>query len=420
MRPIALAFALAACANPSHKGDKHDARGPAEEEVALDGSVHITSPASGETVDTTFTVSFTAGDGVTDVSLLTDGEVAAELSHITGGSDVVLSVETGGRHEVTLIGYDAHGVQTASDIVSFMVFGPSDPWVVITSPADGDTVPNPVHFAVSADPAIDSVALYADDWLLGEVAPGAILTYEFTGTGFERQIEAVGLQDGVEVATDHIAITVDPGSTADISDFNAAVMDRIEAYPTDGSFEYYWPSGTDWGGNPNDIYYLGRLFSPGDEAHRSYCVGLTFEVFMFAFDEVDAATGGDGSLNGVTFDELYDLRTDWFVRDLYGMGVVDALENYGLGDRITNWEDIQPGDFLQFWRHSGSGHNNIFIDWETDGDGNIIGVTYWSTQSSTDGINYNTEYFGTSGSRIDPNSFFAGRARMPVDWEPWR
>jgi hypothetical protein len=75
---------------------------------------------------------------------------------------------------------------------------------------------------------------------------------------------------------------------------------------------------------------------------------------------------------------------------------------------------------LQFWRHSGSGHNNIFIDWETDGDGTIIGVTYWSTQGSTDGVDYNTEYFGTSGSRIDPNSFFAGRARMPVDWEPWR
>ena len=90
-----------------------------------------------------------------------------------------------------------------------------------------------------------------------------------------------------------------------------------------------------------------------------------------------------------------------------------------MGERVTDWADIRPGDVLQFWRHSGSGHNNLFVEWVYDGDGEIAGVTYWSTQSSTDGVGYNTEYFGTGGSSIDPSSFFAARVYMPEDWISW-
>ena len=63
-------------------------------------------------------------------------------------------------------------------------------------------------------------------------------------------------------------------------------------------------------------------------------------------------------------DDLDDFRVDWYVRELMGSGVVEAVENYGIGERITYWEDIQAGDFLQFWRNNGSGHNNIFIEWK--------------------------------------------------------
>ena len=140
---------------------------------------------------------------------------------------------------------------------------------------------------------------------------------------------------------------------------------------------------------------------------------------MRAFDQADRMTGGDGSLNGMTEDDLDDFRVLWFIVNINGDENVDALEDYGLGERVTDLEDAQPGDVVQFWRNSGSGHNNIFIEWERSGSGDIIGLTYWSTQGSTDGIGYNTEYFGASGSTINPSYVFIARPYMPDQWLPW-
>ncbi len=75
---------------------------------------------------------------------------------------------------------------------------------------------------------------------------------------------------------------------------------------------------------------------------------------------------------------------------------------------------------MQFWRHSGSGHNVVFVDWEVDTSDNIIGFRYWSTQGSTDGVGENSEYFGGSGSRVDPNLFFVARVVEPDQWLPWQ
>jgi hypothetical protein len=197
------------------------------------------------------------------------------------------------------------------------------------------------------------------------------------------------------------------------------VAEILQTYPTDGSYSYYWPSGSDWGGNPTDIFYLSEIFAEGDDLNRSFCVGLTFEVFMQAFEEIDREVGGDGRINGVPFDELFEFRTDWYVRDLYGTGIVEAMQNYGIGELVTNLDDVREGDIVQFWRHSGSGHNVIFIDWVTDSTGTRTGFEYWGTQGSTDGIGYSTESFGASGSAVDPSFFFPGRLWMPEDWKAW-
>ena len=119
---------------------------------------------------------------------------------------------------------------------------------------------------------------------------------------------------------------------------------------------------------------------------------------------IDESTINNGSINGMTVDDLLEFRMDWYVRDLYGSGPAEAVENYGIGEEVTDWSDIQPGDFVQFWRNSGSGHNTIFIDWETDNQGEIIGVYYWSTQGSTDGIGYRAEYFGNGTYDLDLNT----------------
>ncbi len=381
-------------------------------------SVRVTSPAHGAAVSGDFVLEVRVGSGLDSLEISSDG--APHTATVLDGSDtveVLMSLEPG-RHDLEVVGLDAAGVAQNSHALSVIVEGQTS-WVSITSPRDGATVTNPVHFTVNSSSNVDQIEIFADDWSLGTVAPDQVLTYAFTGTDYAREVVAVAYDDGVEVASHELTITVTEGGTATESDFNDMVMSHVATYPTDGSYAYWWPDDVDWGGNPHDIYYEGDLFSAGDPERRSYCVGMTFEVFMRAFEDADALTGGDGSVNGVAFDELYELRTDWYVRDLYGSGVVEAVENYGIGEEVVAWEDVRPGDFLQFWRHSGSGHNAIFIDWERDSADNITGFTYWSTQGSTDGVGYNQEYFGSSGSRVDPSYFFVARVAMPWDWIPW-
>lgn len=387
-----------------------------------DTTVRVTSPANGEAVGGSFVVTYEAGAGVDHVRLYANarGQGPAERPE-DGGGEIEVVVDQDGRYALALVGYDAAGVELSKHSLAVRVAGASESWVTVVSPADGANVPNPVQFVLDASDNVERVTLAADGWVFAEGGPGERFTYTFDGTGYARDIVVDGFDAaGALVASDSITLTVEPGTEPVDSDWNAVVLGLVEEYPTDGSYGYYWPEDDGvWFGTTREIWYRGERMSTADPYHRSFCVGLTWEVFMRAFDQVDRATGGDGVVNGMTVADMEEFRTDWFVRELYGAGAADAVENYGVGERVTDWADIRPGDVLQFWRHSGSGHNNLFVEWVYDGDGEIAGVTYWSTQSSTDGVGYNTEYFGTGGSSIDPSSFFAARVYMPEDWISW-
>ena len=93
-----------------------------------------------------------------------------------------------------------------------------------------------------------------------------------------------------------------------------------------------------------------------------------------------------------------------------------ALEAYGLGDKIADMKNVQKGDFVQIWRTSGSGHSVIFINWTTNAVGDTTGMRYWSTQTSTNGVNYNTEYFSGLGGNIDKTHTYYSRGRKPEDF----
>ena len=396
-------------------------RTPPGEDFSQAHTVRFLSPTNGDTVGPTFTARFEAGEKVKQLQFEVDGAPAtvSDLSRDTG--TVVFTVDAGVRRKLTILGLDGQGAVLSENTVQVTVEAAEGggTWAAITSPSDGELVYNPVTFTVSRSQDLDRVEILADGWPLGDVDAAGRLSYTFTGTGFARQIEAVGYIDGEAVTRDSISVTVDPGTEPVPSEFTELMMDILVEYPTDGSYAYWWPSGSTWLGNPHDIYYQGKLIAPGDPQHRSFCVGLTWELFMRAFDQADRMTGGDGSLNGMTEDDLDDFRVLWFIVNINGDENVDALEDYGLGERVTDLEDAQPGDVVQFWRNSGSGHNNIFIEWERSGSGDIIGLTYWSTQGSTDGIGYNTEYFGASGSTINPSYVFIARPYMPDQWLPW-
>ena len=102
---------------------------------------------------------------------------------------------------------------------------------------------------------------------------------------------------------------------------------------------------------------------------------------MQAWQTLDTERNGDGTINGMDVDELYLFREDWYVEQVWGAGVVDAVKIWGIGEEITNWEDALPGDPIQFWRSQYSGHNALFVDWLRNDIGEIVGVEYWSNSS---------------------------------------
>ena len=198
---------------------------------------------------------------------------------------------------------------------------------------------------------------------------------------------------------------------------NAFVLETLRSYPVDGSFGYYWPKpGEDpWEGTTQDVVYGGRKLTSGDPLRRSYCCGLTFEVYVNAL----LAANGGGPVAGVSADELHELRLRFFGdskqvherRRLAQFG----LESLGLGRSIVELEEALPGDFVQFWRHSGSGHSAIFVGWVRR-EGAIAGLTYWSSQGSTKGIGYCTEWIGPDGVKAD--EIYLGRAGWPIASPP--
>jgi hypothetical protein len=412
-----LALSLLACSAP----DAPKTRAAPSEDFLSADTVRVTTPANGDTINPSFVLAYEAGADVDSVRLYGNGVgLGAAQRPADGAGEYTLRLDDG-RWALRLSGFDVNGDETSHHDLTVRVNAGGTSWVTIVSPADGANVTDPVSIVVDASDDVDSVELLADGAHIGETTPGGMVSWSTEGTGYGRDIEAVAYVGGVEVASDHLTITVEPGTSPTTSTFNDLVMDYLATYPTDGSYGYYWPEDDGvWYGTTRDVSYRGTLMSPGDAQHRSYCVGLTWELFMRAFDELDRSTGGDGTVNGMSVSDMVDFRTDWFVRDLYGDGVVSAVENYGIGERVTNLEDVRPGDFLQFWRNSGSGHSNVFIQWERDDADRIIGVTYWSVQSSTGGIDYNTEYFGSGGSSVDPSYFFAARVYPPEDWISWR
>ena len=76
---------------------------------------------------------------------------------------------------------------------------------------------------------------------------------------------------------------------------------------------------------------------------------------------------------------------------------------------MEDWDEAEAGDFVQLWRHSGSGHSCIFRAWVRDDDDEIVGLRYWSTQSSTDGIGERVERFGTAGSAVKRDELYIVR-----------
>ena len=180
-------------------------------------------------------------------------------------------------------------------------------------------------------------------------------------------------------------------------DLNPYVLNIIKTYPI-GKYPYLLNTDyANYNGVTEDVSYQGnillRAHPSGNKA--SHCSGITFEVFFKAMQSRNHDAGiSPSDFNGMTFEQMKDFMLTWYVANgpKHMSNIATAVENYGLGTQIHRLEQAKAGDFVDISRENWTGHTVVLINWIWK-DGKIIGLNYWSSQGSTKGINYNTEYF---------------------------
>ena len=198
---------------------------------------------------------------------------------------------------------------------------------------------------------------------------------------------------------------------------NADVVKVLATYPKDGTHRYHWPKEGPWLGLTRTLVYDGETVGAGDPEGRCYCCGLTFEVFFRAWERWCRREERPFVIGNLDVAGVKRLVRAWFGSNGDRTTVLGALEGFGLGARVEDWEAAEPGDFVQLWRHSGSGHSCVFLAWLRDEEGRIQGLRYWSTQSSTNGIGIREERFGEEGASLDRDAFHLARVGRPAPGE---
>jgi hypothetical protein len=184
-------------------------------------------------------------------------------------------------------------------------------------------------------------------------------------------------------------------------DYRSSLLKIMKSYSTNGKHRYYWPRGSGWKGTTCDLVYQGVTIAKGDPKGRCFCCGLTFEVFFRAYEACLKKNKKDFKIGDLDATAVRRLLSKWFGKKGDRRLLQDAITQNGLGRAINKPEKARAGDFVQFWRHSKSGHSVVFVSWERDRGGKITGIRYWSTQKSTRGIGQRTEKIGPKGVKRD-------------------
>jgi hypothetical protein len=206
-----------------------------------------------------------------------------------------------------------------------------------------------------------------------------------------------------------------PPTASNDSAFNDHVLAVLRSYPTDGTHGYHWPKDEPgapqaWRGNARTLTYAGEVLGAGDPQGRCHCSGLTFEVFLQAWMAHARASGRPERIRDLDLAGVRRLQSQWFGSPADKTTLRTALVENGLGVQLTDLEEARPGDFVQLWRHDGSGHAAIFLAWDRAPGGAITGIHYWSTQASTQGIGERSERFGEGPRDVRRDMLYICRA----------
>ncbi len=188
----------------------------------------------------------------------------------------------------------------------------------------------------------------------------------------------------------------------DEGSLNPYVLKVIAGYPLNGSYQYHcsWkPREYDiYNGVTQDLPFRGQVVAKAypDGSRCSYCCGFTFEVFVRAMKLRNVQSGLDpDDFNGMTFNDLFNALQLWYIEGA-GDSEKRAIVSYGLGREITNFEEARPGDFMSYSTTPSGGHSVIFLGWLRDEQGKIVGFKYFSSNLSTNGINFGQAHFSDS------------------------
>ncbi len=191
---------------------------------------------------------------------------------------------------------------------------------------------------------------------------------------------------------------------------NTWVLDAIDGYQG-GSYPYLLNTDyANYNGVTRNISYKNSIIAKAHPSgnRASHCTGITFEVFFKAMQARNRELGiSIDDFNGMSANDLRSFMQLWYVAGPKSSNnLAIAVERYGIGTRIYNLSDAKPGDFIDFSRSNGTGHAAVLINWVWQ-NGEIVGFKYWSSQGSTDGISYNTEYFTPKGSVLKSPVYIA-------------
>jgi hypothetical protein len=197
-------------------------------------------------------------------------------------------------------------------------------------------------------------------------------------------------------AREDIVINDDEGS------LNPFVLKVIAAYPLDGSYQYHcsWkPWEYDiYNGVTQDLWYKGMVVAKAypDGSRCSYCCGFTFEVFVRAMKLRNIQAGLEpDDFNGMTFHDLFNALQLWYIEGK-GDSEERAITGYGLGHAVMNFEEARPGDFLSYSTTPPGGHAVIFLGWLRDETNKIVGLKYFSSNLSGNGVGFGQTHFSDS------------------------
>lgn len=273
--------------------------------------------------------------------------------------------------------------------------------------------PNEIHFVQQVD---------------NRVAPKAVAFSVTDLEGMHRELTKVGLRVARHGGTSGLPPSLrleDPDqhpiwirTPADAArtlprpgELNDHVLAVMATYPARGQHPYFWPKSGSWPGNARDLIYGNDVVAKGDPQGRCFCCGLTFEVFLAAWQRWANLEARPWKIAGRTVDGVRKLQKEWFGSKEDPSCVFTAVVGNKLGTRIEDFERALPGDFVQLWRQDGSGHSVVFKSWLRSG-AKITGLRYWSTQKSTQGIGENEERFGSGRKDLDPNRFWLVRVGL--------